>query len=30
MGEARLWYAKAAAQGNVVAIDHLRLIGDTP
>jgi TonB family protein len=25
---ARLWYAKAAAQGNVVAIDHLRLIGE--
>jgi TonB family protein len=28
MDEARRWYAKAAAQGNVIAIDHLRVIGD--
>lgn len=26
--EAHRWYAKAAAQGNIVAIDHLRLLGD--
>jgi TonB family protein len=30
MDEARRWYAKAAEQGNVVAIDRLRLSGDTP
>ena len=30
MDEARRWYAKAAAQGNVVAIDHLRFIGAPP
>jgi TonB family protein len=28
MDEARRWYAKAAAQGNVIAIDHLRVTGD--
>jgi TPR repeat protein len=28
MDEARRWYAMAAEQGNVVAIDRLRLIGD--
>jgi protein TonB len=27
MDEARRWYARAAAQGNVYAIDHLRFIG---
>jgi TonB family protein len=27
MAEARRWYGLAAAQGNVYAIDHLRLIG---
>jgi TonB family protein len=27
MAEARRWYGKAAEQGNVIAIDHLRLIG---
>jgi hypothetical protein len=26
MDEARRWYARAAAEGNVVAIDRLRLI----
>jgi TonB family protein len=28
IAEAHLWYARAAAQGNVVAIDHLRVLGD--
>jgi TonB family protein len=28
MDEARRWYGKAAAQGNIVAIDHLRIIGE--
>jgi len=28
IAEAHRWYAKAAAQGNVVAMDHLRLLGD--
>lgn len=28
MAEARRWYGKAAEQGNVIAVDRLRLIGD--
>ncbi|MFC5546980.1 TonB family protein [Massilia aerilata] len=28
LDEARRWYDRAAAQGNVIAIDHLRFIGE--